>query len=71
MPFVDQLPSTPKSGFQPVIRRANHGNELKALRFSHEENSWQRMATFGHWLNVSVVLARMLRDQGFRIWGEE
>lgn len=66
MPFVEQLPHR-----AIPIKRANHGNERGALRFNHEENSWMRMATFGHWLKVSVPMARVLRDQGYRIWGEE
>lgn len=53
------------------IRRTPAGNEQKIIRFSHEACSWQRMGTFGHWYNISVVIARILRDQGFRIWGEE
>jgi hypothetical protein len=66
MPFVDQFPTHPKV----VVKPSYSSMDQKVLRFSHEARSWQRMGQHG-WLNVSVAIARVLRDKGYRIWGEE
>jgi hypothetical protein len=49
---------------------SGYGGDERYIRFNHGKKSWQRKGSYG-WFNITVPVARMLFDQGFKVWGVE